>query len=123
MQGKLWIALVVLAVPLAGCADGDSAGESLEVRALDNEFDPAQLNVTEGAEVTWTNEGELTHSVEVRPEGETETVHSSDIAPGASTSFTFDDPRTYEVWCKYHGEPDKGMAGTVTVHAGGYAQD
>lgn len=121
MRRTLIVAALLLAVPLAGCAQGgdapaeDGGTETHDVAAVDNDFEPAQLSVSPGDEVVWTNEGEIDHTVEVQLEGEQETLHSEEIEAGQSTSFTFDDAGTYDVWCRFHGQPGQGMAMTVTV--------
>lgn len=114
----------VLVVALPGCLDdaGPADGTSAEVAALDSEFDPNELTVGFGEAVTWTNEGQLSHTVEVRHQDGTSKVHTAEIEPGESTTYTFEQTGTFDVWCRFHGQPGEGMAMTVTVGEKGSAQ-
>ena len=40
---------------------------------------------------------------------------SGNLVPGAEYSKTFDEPGVYPFFCRYHGDPGVGMAGTVLV--------
>lgn len=121
---RLLATALVLSVPLIGCTEGTgpASGSPTQVAALDNEFDPSKLTVAVGETVKWTNQGELSHTVEIRPESGSSKRHSQEIEPGQSTSYTFDETGTYEVWCQFHGQPGQGMAMTVTVQEKGHAQ-
>lgn len=119
MRARLLAVVVLLTVPLAGCADdtpadGGTSGP-VEVTAVDNAFDPEELSVEQGRTVEWTNEGENPHTVEIAPEGGGDTLHSEEIDPGQSTSYTFEDTGSYDVWCRFHGQAGQGMAMTVFV--------
>jgi plastocyanin len=61
--------------------------------------------------VTWTNDDTVAHTVtSVSGNG---TVSSGNLAPGATYTFTFPSPGTYDYYCEYHS----WMAGTVVVEA------
>lgn len=128
MRNRTLVLALATAVALAGCTGGNqgygggtegsgggSGSVDATVEALDNRFDPEQLNVATNATVKWVNKGSNSHTVEIRPEGGSDTVHSAVIAPGESTTYTFQDAGTYQVWCRYHGSPGGGMHMTVTV--------
>lgn len=88
-------------------------------------FDPEIVKVPSGTTVTWTNEDAVAHTVTSgaigeqgvpgvskgkpdRPDG----LFDDELADaGATSSFTFDEPGTYEYFCRIHG----GMTGTVVV--------
>src|SRR6185503_11204765 len=40
---------------------------------------------------------------------------SGNLDPGAEFTHTFGEPGVYTFFCRYHGEPGAGMAGTVVV--------
>lgn len=42
-------------------------------------------------------------------------MHDEELGPGQTTTFTFDEPGTYHVWCRYHGTMLADMAMVVQV--------
>lgn len=87
--------------------------QEASVSVIDNEFDPAQIDVSEGTTVTWTNNGESPHTV-TASDG---SFDSGNLDPGATFSHTFDQAGEFSYVCEYH-EGD-GMVGSVTVTAAG----
>jgi len=69
-------------------------------------FDPETIEVAAGATVTWTNDDNFTHTVQV--EGQ----EDHEVERGSSVSIGFGDPGTYEYVCTLHS---KDMRGTVIV--------
>lgn len=134
----LLLALVVPAILLAACGDDDDDGggdnggastsapaesggtgggtESVAITAADFSFDPAEITVTEGEEVTinFTNDGSAEHSFTIGDED----VVEAEGGESADGTFTATADMT-EFHCKYH--PDT-MKGTITVE-GGSAQN
>lgn len=104
----------MLVVTAAGCSDGGSgggpAGTPLETR--DFAFDPAQLSVPQGQQVTLNlrNTGEVVHNISIESIGA-----DLDIAPGQTHNLIFVAPAGGDVafFCKYHR--DRGMTGTIAV--------
>ena len=96
-------------------ADGPSTNASVSsapvagdaVAITDFKFDPPSLSVKVGTTVTWTNKDEEPHSV-VAPGG---AFHSSTLGTGATFSYTFTAPGTFDYICGIH----PFMPGTVTV--------
>ncbi len=85
------------------------------VSALDSEFVPRVLRVVAGTTVTWSNDGELPHTVDA----DSGLFSSGELAPGDTFEFTFDNAGTYAYYCALHGGPGGvGMAGTVVVVPG-----
>jgi plastocyanin len=70
-------------------------------------FDPAELTVAAGTEVTWTNGENVPHSV-VATDGAFE---SDTLDAGATFSTTFETPGTFTYVCGIHSS----MQGTITV--------
>lgn len=102
--------LFVLGALLAGCG---GSGESAEPVATTEvlmpksyRFDPKTIEVEAGATVTWRNEDNFTHTVEV--EGQ----EDKKVEPGESVSVTFPEPGTYDYVCTLHSHD---MTGTVIV--------
>lgn len=76
-------------------------------------YSPATIKVVIGVNntVTWTNNDSVHHTV-VSLSGNG-SLSSGDMAPGATYSYTFNAPGTYDYHCIYHS----WMAGTVIVLA------
>jgi plastocyanin len=78
------------------------------------QFMPMNLTVKAGTTVTWVNQDEAEHTI-VADSGlfESEVLMTANVAPGASFSFTFTEPGTYDYICSIH----PAMKGTITVEA------
>ncbi len=108
----LFAAVAVLAAALFVAACG-GAGESSEPVATTEvamvksyRFDPKTIEIEAGDTVTWTNEDNFTHTVQVDGQGD----HK--VRQGESVSITFDEPGTYDYVCTLHSQD---MDGTVIV--------
>jgi plastocyanin len=108
--------LVAVAFLLAACGGGDGGGTgdgggggAATLTMVDNEFQPADLTVSSGTELTLSNEGQAPHTFTVTDAGIDEEVDA-----GQSSSTTVDlDPGTYDFVCQFH--ESAGMTGTLTV--------
>jgi plastocyanin len=92
-------------------------GETLQVRALDNTFRDAEVEIAAGAEVIWTNNGRNDHDVLPTDDAMDWGVEVEGFAPGDEYSHVFDAPGVYDYYCSIHGTKDAGMIGTVVVTA------
>jgi plastocyanin len=103
------VAALAAAVFAAGCG---GAGESQPVAttevtmAKSYRFDPKVIEIKAGDTVTWTNEDNFTHTVEV--DGQ----EDHKVEQGESFSIRFDTPGTYDYVCTLHS---KDMDGEVIV--------
>lgn len=128
----LLLALISLGTVLlaAGCGDDgasglpdvpdsefeDLTGESaVDVKAVDNSFEPRYIRVSPGTEVTFTNEGRNPHNVVPAEEDQFDTIPTDELEPGMSASLTFDEPGTYPYYCSLHGTASRGMTGRIVV--------
>ena len=97
------------ALVAAGCG---SSGPSEPVAATEVEmvksyrFDPKVIEIEAGDTVTWTNEDNFTHTVQV--EGQ----EDHKVGQGESVEIRFDKPGTYDYVCTLHSQD---MDGTVIV--------
>lgn len=110
---------VIVALLLAACSGGDGEAEGTttsaetgtsgtsEVTMQDISFQPGEITVEVGTEVTWTNADGVTHTTT----SEDAAWDSGDLSSGSAFSHTFDDPGTYTYICEIH----PSMQGTVTV--------
>jgi amicyanin len=108
---RLLVALAVLAaLPLAAACGGTGEREPVattEVKmAKSYRFDPETIEVRAGETVTWTNEDNFTHTVEVEGKGD----HK--VERGESVSITFGEAGEFDYVCTLHRQD---MSGTVIV--------
>lgn len=137
---RIWIAtLLATTLALAGCAStqdgsqpygggngggadggdgGMGQGETVvaaNVSMTGSEYEPMQVQVSPGDTVRWTNEDPYEHTVTIREENTSQKLKDTNVPSGESTTFTFEEAGTYQVWCRYHGQPGSGMHMTVQV--------
>lgn len=75
-------------------------------------FDPQEITVPVGTTVVWRNEDAFAHTVTSGTRGDpTGLFDSGNVAGGGSFEFTFEEPGTYEYFCRIH----PGMDGTIIV--------
>jgi plastocyanin len=105
---RLFAALALLALA-AGCGSSEESApvETTEVlMAKSYKFEPKVIAVDAGATVTWRNDDNFTHTVQVDGQ-EDHRVDQDD-----SVSITFDEPGTYHYVCTLH---ERDMDGEVIV--------
>ncbi len=92
-------ALVATALA-AGCGGAGGSSEPVattEVKMVKSyRFDPKSIEVDAGATVTWRNDDNFTHTVQV--DGQ----EDHKVAPGETVSVTFDEPGSYHYVCTLH---------------------
>jgi plastocyanin len=102
-------AVAAAAVFAAGCG---GSGTSDPVAATEVEmvksyrFEPKVIEVDAGDTVTWTNEDNFTHTVQVDGQEDHE------VERGERVEIAFDTPGTYDYVCTLHS---RDMEGTVIV--------
>jgi plastocyanin len=91
----------------------EAAAEEVRVTLEDFNFDTEELTITAGTEVTFLNADPAPHTVTEGVDGEAagDAIIDDEHAANQSTSFTFDEPGTYELTCRLH--PNMNM--TVVV--------
>ena len=81
------------------------------VSAIDNVFTPEIVRVEPGQTVEWTMDGRSPHTVQA----DDGSWDSGNLEPGAEFTHAFGESGVYPFFCRYHGKPGAGMAGTVVV--------
>lgn len=123
------LAPALLALALVGCSSA-SDGSSGETGTSDPDstvttdllaFDPEQLTVEAGTEVTWQASDGVGHTVTtgtftvggdgLRTEENPDGVIDAPLSQGKDVTFTFEEPGTYVYYCSIH----KGMSGEIVV--------
>jgi plastocyanin len=98
--------VAVVAFVLAGCAQSEEAAQPVRTTEVSMpksyRFDPKTIEVDAGATVTWRNEDNFTHTVEV------EGREDMKVEPGESVSVTFSQPGTYDYVCTLHSHDMRG---------------
>lgn len=127
---KAAVPLVASSLALGVAACGSSGGSddatsstlapvqsgAVAIAAEDNNFVPQQVTVTEGSEVTFTNEGRNQHNIIAV--GKTPfSVETASFEPGESYRWKASKPGIYHYYCSIHGTATAGMTGTVQVVA------
>jgi plastocyanin len=91
------LAAVLLAAGCGGSGVSGPAEKTTEVTmAKSYRFDPERIEIQAGQSVTWTNEDNFTHTVQV--EGE----EDHKVERGENVSIAFDKPGTYHYVCTLH---------------------
>lgn len=112
MQRRLLLlaAVAVAAGSAAGCGGSGGSGEPVattEVAMVKSyRFDPKAIEIETGQTVTWRNDDNFTHTVQVDGQEDRE------VEPGGSVSIKFDKPGTYHYVCRLHR---RDMDGDVIV--------
>jgi len=97
----------------ASSEGGGGGGAQVTLSAIDNEFEPTDLTVPGGGEVTveFTNDGETVHTFTSEELG----FDSGGVEPGDSKTVTFMAPDgDTEFVCTIHAQSDD-MVGTIVV--------
>jgi plastocyanin len=110
MRKFLLPAVAATALFAAGCGGSGETSEpvaTIEVQMVKSyRFDPKVIEIKAGDTVTWTNEDNFTHTVQI--EGQ----EDHKVGQGESVEITFDKPGTYHYVCTLHSQD---MDGTVIV--------
>jgi plastocyanin len=92
-----------------------AASETAEVRVRirNSSYDPTELTIPAGTEVTFLNADGFTHTVTEGTDGQPvdDPIVDEEIDQNGSVSVTFDEPGTYDITCKIHSS----MNLTITV--------
>lgn len=96
--------------PDASAAPG---GEEATVTLNAFAFDTGELTVAAGTTVSFDNADSAQHTVTEGTDGSAadDPIIDEELDAGATATFTFDEPGTYEITCLFH--PDMNM--TITV--------
>ena len=94
----------------AGCGGADEESEPVATTevtmAKSYRFEPNAVQVEAGDSVTWTNDDNFTHTVQV------DGREDHEVDRGKSVSIEFGEPGTYHYVCTLHS---RDMDGTVVV--------
>ena len=98
--------IVVVAAGCGGSGSSEPVATTEVAMAKSYRFDPKTIEIEAGDRVTWTNEDNFTHTVQV--DGQ----EDHKVERGESVSIAFDTPGTYHYVCTLHSND---MDGEVIV--------
>ena len=104
----LGVSLALVAVA-AGCGGGESSEPVATTKVAmvkSYRFEPGTIEINAGRSVTWTNEDNFTHTVQV------DDREDHEVERGESVSIAFAQPGTYHYVCTLHS---RDMEGEVIV--------
>jgi len=129
----VYIAVLSIAVMLAGCGGGGGAATSINVTMTDFQFTPDTFTVTAGKDISIQaiNTGSVVHNFVIMKLGTTAGGSFDDqdvpnvfwqveVQPGSTANATFTaptEPGSYQVVCKTPGHLESGMIATLNVQA------
>jgi plastocyanin len=114
MKRITWLVAMSLLMLSAFASAVWAQGQEVTVGMEDNFFDKADITVEPGTTVTWVQRGQYGHTT-TSYDG----LWDSGLIEGGTKgtySYTFEEPGTYEYFCRPHEEV--GMVGTVNVSDG-----
>jgi amicyanin len=98
MKSLVLLAVLVVSVLIAGCAQPTPSGPNA-VTIKNFAYSPANLTVSVGTVVTWTNEDVAPHTVTSDTGSE---LNSTNLAQGQTYSHTFSTAGTFPYHCTIH---------------------
>jgi uncharacterized cupredoxin-like copper-binding protein len=114
-----------LALLLAACGGSSNEGDEGDVlqtiQVSENEFSisPASIELPRAGtyEFAVTNDGQISHALNIEESGGGNEVESGEITPGEKKTvrFTFSADGSFEMYCPIGNHKDQGMEGTITV--------
>ncbi len=108
----LFLPVIIFAAVLAIAPYPGRADNQTNVAMVGMMFSPANITISRGTAVMWTNQSNLMHTVTA----DNGMFDSGTINPGGTFMFAFNTPGTFAYYCRFHGGPGGvGMSGTVTV--------
>ena len=94
----------------AGGSGADKPATTATAEIVDNDYDPRDLTVAKGATITWTNTGQLPHTV-TKDAGPGPDFDSGTVDPNGTFEQKFDTAGKIDYFCTIHS----GQRGSVTV--------
>jgi plastocyanin len=119
--------LLCAALMLAGCGGGGTNGseqggavvQTIQISEKEFSLNPATINLSKTGDYEFevTNDGQITHALNIEESGGGAEAETGDIGPGETKTvrFTFSAGGSYEMYCPVDGHKDQGMKGTIVV--------
>lgn len=91
--------------------------DRVEIKIVDNEFQPRYVTITAGTTVVWTNEGRNLHNIKSVDEGVIAVSADTQLINGKSLDAAFANEGDAAYFCTLHGTPKNGQTGGIRVVA------
>jgi plastocyanin len=115
LSGILVISMVAISMLACKKSNNNSSGSTPTIYMKNSTFSSANIQVSTGSTVMWTNDDNKVHTVTA----DNGSFNSGDIQPGSNYSFTFKSVGTFA----YHDSHNSSMTGVIVVasaSSGGY---
>lgn len=105
--------IVVMPFSITGMMEEEMVPDVVNVSMENFQFVPAEITITAGTTVVWTNDdsSSILHTVTAGTRGNPTGLFDASLNPGETFSFTFEETGTYDYYCI----PHPGMDGLVIV--------
>ncbi len=95
--------------PADACPHPGGVAETVDVLLINNSFQPPEVWVCAGDSLVWTNQDTKEHTIftgkPFAPDGQ---IQSHQLYYGASFTWTFSEPGSYEYYCSTHKKKMQG---------------
>ena len=103
-----------------GGASSSSKGlQTIQISEKEYSINPSAVTVPKAGTYSFevTNDGQITHALNIEQSGGGNEVESGDIAPGdrKTVEYTFSSGGKYEMYCPIDGHKQQGMEGQIQV--------
>jgi plastocyanin len=122
--------ILFLLAACGGSSDESASGDVLQtIQISENEFslNPSTVTLEQSGtyEFEVTNNGQITHALEIEEEGDGAEAETGEIAAGETKTlrFTFSAAGEYEMYCPIGNHKDQGMKGTIAVGSAAGGED
>ena len=122
MRRLVVLPILLLLAACGGSSDESASGDILRtIQISEKEFSLSPSTVTLEETGTYefevTNDGQITHALEIEEEGGGAEAETGDIAAGETKTlrFTFSAEGSYELYCPIGNHKAQGMRGTIVV--------
>jgi plastocyanin len=124
--------LLLLLAACGGSSDESASGEgdvlqTIQIAEDEYSLNPSTVTLDQSGtyEFEVTNNGQITHALEIEEEGDGAEAETGDIAAGETKilRFTFSAEGSYEMYCPIGNHKDQGMKGTIAVASAAGGED
>jgi plastocyanin len=102
-----------------GTAQGADVLQTIQVSETEFSISPATIDLPRAGtyEFDVTNDGQITHALNIEESGGGNEVESGEIGPGEmkTVRYTFSGEGSFEMYCPIGNHKAQGMEGTITV--------
>lgn len=99
--------------------DTKTGQKTIQIKVVDNTFEPSYIKVSPGTKLVFTNEGRNQHNITPVTAGSFTAVKTDNFGPGKTASVTVSGAGDYAFYCTIHGTKSlRGQSGVIRVVTG-----